>query len=132
MPLFAHPGECRDCHEDLAGGVALGPPPANVCSTSGCHDDLRTGPGFVHGPAARGDCSVCHLPHSSHRESLVAAAPAPLCQSCHDPLVTCPARTAPAAADCMACHVPHVGADHRFLRDAPNAAGPSERTRTDR
>ena len=116
MPLFAHPGECRDCHEELVGGVPLEPPAPAVCSTSGCHDDLRSGPGFVHGPTALGDCAACHVPHSSHRDGLIAGAVISICQSCHEALVTCPAKAAPASAACTDCHAPHGGDDHLLLR----------------
>ena len=121
-PLHAHPGDCRQCHDSLIGGVATAPPPPERCSASGCHRILEPAPRFVHGPVAVGDCRVCHVPHSSVEPSLLAA-PAPrLCSGCHDRLYTCPAAGELSTAACVACHEPHGGAPG-LVRTSPGAIG---------
>jgi predicted CXXCH cytochrome family protein len=108
-PLHAHPGDCRQCHASVTGGLPTAPPPSGLCATSGCHKILEPAPRLVHGPVAVGDCRVCHVPHSSVEPHLLAA-PAPrLCSTCHEKLYTCPAAGEMATSRCDSCHEPHGG-----------------------
>jgi len=47
-----------------------------------CHADKR-GPFLFEHPPATEDCSLCHLPHGSVNENLLATRTPFLCQQCH-------------------------------------------------
>lgn len=116
MPLFAHPGSCRRCHDQLTRNVPTAAPPENVCSTPDCHPSFSTVPSYVHAPVALADCGLCHVPHSSTEHSLLTRPEADLCGFCHTRLRTCPSKDQPAPASCTSCHNPHGADTHYLLR----------------
>lgn len=66
---------------------------------------------FIHTPVRKGDCSVCHNPHTSSHAKLIAADANKICLTCHDEIVAGKAKsTHKVAADgnCVKCHDPHA------------------------
>ena len=127
MPLFAHPGGCRQCHDGLIQNVPAAAPPEKVCSTPACHTSFREVPRYVHGPVALEDCSVCHTPHTSTEPHLLTLPEAELCGFCHDRLLQCPAVDG-SLAGCSSCHSAHGGgAPHLLTPRADDLLGLRER-----
>ena len=115
MPLFAHPGGCRQCHDGLVQNVPAAAPPEKVCSTPACHASFREVPRYVHGPVALADCSICHAPHTSTERRLLTLPEPELCGFCHPRLLSCPAADR-SPADCTSCHDAHGGEVPHLLR----------------
>ena len=115
MPLFAHPGGCRQCHDGLVRNVPAAAPPEKVCSTSACHASFRAVPRYVHGPVALADCSICHTSHTSTERRLLTLPEAELCGFCHPRLLSCPAADG-TSADCTSCHDAHGGESPHLLK----------------
>ncbi len=115
MPLFAHPGGCRQCHDGLVQNVPAAAPPEKVCSTPACHASFRAVPRYVHGPVALADCSICHTPHTSTERRLLTLPEAELCGFCHPRLLSCPAADG-TPADCTSCHDAHGGEVPHLLK----------------
>ena len=132
MPLFAHPGGCRQCHTTLVGNnLPTAPAERGVCATSGCHTPFVEKHEFVHGPVALGDCTTCHVPHSSDQSHLLAMAEARLCGGCHTALLTCPSTSAAEGRSCATCHNAHGGESHYLLRSDAVATGDAPPEGTD-
>lgn len=108
---------CPDCHseqKDTGGGLVL--PREKLCFK--CHPDILEH-GFVHGPAAEGDCLACHLPHSSSNKALLAVEREKLCGGCHTERRVASAmhdRLSQKGLFCMDCHDPHSGTSQYFLK----------------
>ncbi len=110
--------KCKDCH-DFSTSVGLVKPPRELCFV--CHRDFLDYilEPYVHGPVAVGDCSACHLPHSSENTSLLELNRNEICDKCHHE-----ERLAVAMHDkvmnhglaCVDCHDAHYGQARYFLK----------------
>ena len=110
-------GQCLSCH-----GPHGGHPPAlprlsdsrTLCLS--CHAEegksLARRDLTVHPPFRQGPCLVCHAPHATPREGLLAKEPAALCASCHDParreMTVAHKGLVRSGTDCTSCHEPHA------------------------
>ncbi len=74
-----------------------------------------------HDPVLKGDCTVCHTPHSTNNKKQLKAPLSDICYTCHQKmkeLITGsmykhgPIRT----DDCAQCHLPHGSDNHDLLR----------------
>jgi predicted CXXCH cytochrome family protein len=106
---------CNDCHnKNTDSGFVT--PIEQLCVH--CHKGFPTGQ-FLHGPAAVGACSKCHLPHNSSNPSLLSKPKAQLCITCHTEARVAEGMHAKVTATgmfCTDCHDPHGGNNHYFLR----------------
>ncbi|MBW1646429.1 MAG: cytochrome C [Deltaproteobacteria bacterium] len=110
--------KCKDCH-DFSTSVGLIRPPRELCFV--CHRDFRRHlrDPYVHGPVAVGDCSACHLPHSSEYTALLRRDRSKICDKCHQE-----SRLAAVMHEkvinhqmaCVDCHDPHFGQARYFLK----------------
>lgn len=110
--------KCTDCH-DFSSAVGLVRPPRELCVM--CHRDfVLQGKGLhVHGPVAIGDCSACHLPHTSVHGSLLEQDKTDICSKCHQEqrlAALMHDRVVTRGMACTDCHDPHYGAARYFLK----------------
>lgn len=110
--------KCKDCH-DFTTAVGLIRPLRELCFV--CHRDFirYIKEPFVHGPVAVGDCSACHLPHTSVNSSLLEMEKSRLCDKCHQEqrLATLMhERVMTHGMACSDCHDPHYGKVRYFLK----------------
>ncbi len=110
--------KCKDCH-DFSTAVGLIRPPRELCFV--CHrkfrDHIREP--FVHGPVAVGDCSACHLPHSSENTSLLELDRNKICDKCHHEerlAVEMHDKIMTHGMACVDCHDAHYGQARYFLK----------------
>ena len=116
-PPYRDPRQCKGCHDP---SKAFGAPAADVCMK--CHkrhydqqwDD------WTHGPVALGQCSLCHVPHSSRYAGLLTAPMPDLCLGCHDAKRTLerPYHATAQFQPCTSCHDPHFAGNRRLLLDS--------------
>jgi len=95
-------------------------PPSELCL--GCHQ--RPEASYLHGPAASGNCSICHEAHLSYNQHLLRNKNQErLCRSCHqqETFLTEEAHSVLGERDCVECHNPH-GAEREYLL-RPQVAG---------
>lgn len=114
---FKDPKKCKFCHDP---GKSFGTPDADTCRQ--CHkrhydqqwDD------WTHGPVALGQCSLCHVAHSSRYAGLLTAPMPDLCLGCHDPKRTMerPYHATAAVQPCTTCHDPHFAGNRQLLLDS--------------
>jgi predicted CXXCH cytochrome family protein len=107
--------KCRDCH-DFETKVGLVRPPRELCQM--CHTDFIQGD-FVHGPVSVGDCSACHLPHSSQYPSLLLLDKNRICGKCHTEkrlAANMHTQVMAKGMNCVDCHDPHFGDAMYFLK----------------
>ena len=106
---------CDDCH-DKTKEDGLVKPKKQVCFV--CHTNFLTGE-FQHGPAAVGECLVCHEPHSAKFPKLIKKGGNELCEACHLEKRTAAelhARVRGLGMACADCHNPHSANSKFFLR----------------
>ncbi len=115
---------CLDCHDPHGGETKamlvdvkeddLRP----LCFT--CHDEDILQQEFEHGPAAGGECNMCHDLHASDLSNLLIAEGMKLCGDCHEEVAEAIAESEhvhdPAEDDCTDCHNPHSGPAPNMLR----------------
>jgi predicted CXXCH cytochrome family protein len=107
--------KCRDCH-DFETQVGLVRPKQELCVM--CHTDFIRG-SFVHGPVEVGDCSACHLPHSSEFSSLLELDKNRICDKCHTEkrlAANMHKQVMAKGMNCVDCHDPHFGDSMYFLK----------------
>lgn len=107
--------KCKDCH-DFESKVGLVRPKLELCQM--CHVDFIKGT-FVHGPVGVGDCSACHLPHSSEYPSLLVVDKNRICDKCHTEkrlAANMHKQVMAKRMNCVDCHDPHFGASMYFLK----------------
>jgi len=83
-PILEGKVQCSDCHNPhgtISESMLLAETPNLLCFT--CHADKRGPFIWVHPPAEE-NCLICHTPHGSNHESLMAERLNVLCQDCHD------------------------------------------------
>ncbi len=117
--------QCSSCHEVndtgrpagswVSGTAMLRMPVEELCLV--CHpqeDPVR------HGPAASGQCVICHHPHASQNPHLLRLAePQKTCVQCHLTVdIASAAEHAGSVLEqsCLECHDPHGGSQRGFLR----------------
>ena len=117
-------GHCDRCHSPhggenryfLRGGTG-------AASCRECHEDVTGGLPVVHGPVAAGACTACHQPHSSQYPKLLNLSGRDLCLECHlttkKRLDTSRTVHGPAAVDCISCHRPHASELKMMLKSEP-------------
>jgi predicted CXXCH cytochrome family protein len=130
--------QCGVCHKADNSGK-LEAVSTDVCFS--CHDkkdfsDVK----FTHPPAQEGQCLICHRPHCSSEEHLLAESQTGLCSTCHQgqyagmviphpsdvkpsAKVRIPAEgwvklTSEGSVGCTTCHFPH-GSNSVFFLKAP-------------
>jgi DmsE family decaheme c-type cytochrome len=123
-PIVEGKTGCTDCHNPHGGpgDAALRQPTLNDNCFS-CHQDKR-GPFLWEHPPAAEDCSLCHRPHGSVNERLLAARGPALCQQCHaaafHPSVPFGSQGLPGGSanqnvlgkNCLNCHSQVHGSNH--------------------
>ncbi len=111
---------CVQCHgtepipPDAAGLVA---PVPELCST--CHNEYASLQGWVHGPAATGDCTFCHDSHQSEYSSLLTKPIPELCHDCHtaETLRLVVGHSDDSYRHCDTCHESHAGTNRKLLKE---------------
>ena len=84
-----------------------------------CHENFkeilkRT---YVHPLLKKGDCTGCHVPHTSSHKGLLIAATTKLCYNCHQDVLPAQRRSAHddvVKGKCTICHASH-GSDNRYI-----------------
>ncbi len=110
--------KCKDCH-DFTSRVGLVRPRLELCVM--CHRDfiIKDKTVNVHGPVAVGDCSACHLPHTSPNKVLLERNETEICSKCHQErrqAARMHERVVTRGMACVDCHDPHYGAARYFLK----------------
>ena len=120
-----HPAteSCGDCHQAAATPhpqkglrtFKLAQESAELCKT--CHPekaDLK----YMHGPAAVGDCTACHVPHDSDNKALLVKKGNDLCFTCHGAIEDETKKKVVHEAlqeGCTSCHNPHGSSSKKLL-----------------
>lgn len=110
--------KCQACH-DFTSRVGLVRPQRELCVM--CHKDfiIRDKTLNVHGPVAVGDCSACHLPHTSPNKALLERNETQICSKCHQErrqAARMHDKVIARGMTCVDCHDPHYGAARYFLK----------------
>lgn len=122
--------KCERCHEtngnehplDNIVAFTLADTIPNLCYS--CHDP-KNEEDHVHDPIQKGECLLCHSPHSSPNLYLVTADPiSKLCDQCHTLDIPEANMTHQAITDgdCQGCHNPHQADNEKFL-NSTNTSG---------
>jgi len=116
--------DCPRCHGDqrqrsFSRQVRLTAPVPTLCYE--CHARLTPQDGWIHGPVAAGECTLCHEPHRSLNEYLLKKPVPDLCFQCH---VEATVRRIenhdkPTYATCLDCHDGHASASRYLLKIGP-------------
>lgn len=107
--------KCDNCH-DKSTESGFVRPLNQLCLV--CHTDFFKG-SFVHGPAAVGECIVCHVPHDSQFAPLLKVSKDDLCPTCHrEPrqALGLHNKASERKFGCTDCHDPHFGNAQYFLK----------------
>jgi DmsE family decaheme c-type cytochrome len=83
-PVIEGKVKCSDCHNThgtQTKGMLTAESVTQLCYK--CHTDKR-GPFIWEHPPVAEDCTICHTPHGSRHETLLAEKVTNLCQNCHD------------------------------------------------
>jgi predicted CXXCH cytochrome family protein len=116
--------QCGVCH-DSPRGRFIPPKGSDICKQ--CHENVAEGLAVVHGPVAVKDCRWCHTPHESPYPALLRAKPKDVCLQCHEMQdVFAPDLTAHQDPDrsCVDCHYGHGGKSRPFLKPSWDQAPP--------
>jgi predicted CXXCH cytochrome family protein len=113
--------DCTQCHgrqtrRGTSSKVQLVADPPQLCYQ--CHSRFTTLEGWVHGPVAAGDCLLCHEPHRTRNEFLLAKPVPELCYQCHEvrAIHTIDRHDEPSYAHCIDCHDGHASTTRFLLR----------------
>jgi predicted CXXCH cytochrome family protein len=84
----------------------------------GCHKKYISPDGWVHGPAATGDCLLCHEPHKTKNKSLLIKPIPDLCYQCHETkmLRLVANHSDKSYAHCNNCHEGHTSPGRMLLK----------------
>lgn len=121
LPVLA--GKCDSCHRQrsnnhpLGGEGSMGFVASKTELCVKCHTKLLTKK-MLHSPAAKGECTSCHLPHSSANMALLKDLPPTFCFGCHAREQFTGPNTHPPVAQgkCLSCHDPHQSEGTNLLR----------------
>lgn len=119
---YADGVSCQACHDLQQGMEMRSGNEAELCRD--CHSSHFTyeAGDWMHGPAALGECRMCHEPHKSEHPDLLTSAQPEICLNCHDgeALLDRPHHvTAKAGQDrCGKCHDPHLAGNRKLLVDS--------------
>jgi predicted CXXCH cytochrome family protein len=109
--------ECQSCHTTTFS-QNLTVAREELCFT--CHFEGGMRQTLTHAPVLSGDCTVCHNPHKSESDHLLAVDEPALCLQCHDGVhVELPlAHELPEfnKYSCTDCHDPHGNNQKGYLR----------------
>jgi len=93
---------------------------ADLCKS--CHGDYfeTAKTDWVHGPAALGQCAMCHEAHKSEYKGLLTEAQPDICLTCHDDsrLLNEPYHETASGRVCSTCHDPHMAGNRLLLVDS--------------
>lgn len=107
---------CMDCHVPHSSNepFLLSAEPRSTCSS--CHQAEVTLAFTAHEPYAKGDCAICHDPHSGPGKNLQAEVPH-LCFNCHQNIGRFIGSGVQhsVAEDCLACHAAHEASHGKLL-----------------
>ena len=107
-------------YHDLEQSYALITPIPGLCLK--CHSDVfpRDSSDWVHGPAATGDCKLCHRGHDAPHRNLLPKPEPDLCWTCHEAsrILSRPYHVDTGQQKCSTCHDPHVAGNHLLLVDS--------------
>ncbi len=116
--------DCSNCHSITVNqehftkknDFALNEKMPDLCYM--CHEAKNTKKN-VHMPAAEGECTICHAPHSSPYVNLLTKSPtSKMCYECHDldisgkDFLHLPVKE----GKCENCHDPHQSDNNKFLQ----------------
>ncbi len=113
--LHAPVKDCVRCHgnrqrESFAREVQLVAGVPELCYA--CHESLAPAAleGWVHGPAAAGQCLVCHEPHKTLHPHLLRERIPALCYTCHQEMAVelTPDDEKQYHSQCIGCHAAHA------------------------
>ncbi|HEC98584.1 MAG TPA: hypothetical protein ENI58_10630 [Nitrospirae bacterium] len=133
--------DCKKCHKDEVAKKVVHPAVKMGCTTChvqahqkgaefpkylfaegvdvcwACHDKAMFTKKVVHPPVAKGECLVCHNPHSTDNQDILRAPVPDLCFKCHDKTKFKNKSTHPpvAAGMCTICHDPHSSDNGKLL-----------------
>jgi len=84
-----------------------------------CHENFKEilKKGYVHPLLKKGECTGCHVPHTSSHKSLLVADTTKLCYNCHQKVLPEDRRSAHEAVvegNCTTCHASH-GSNNKFI-----------------
>ncbi len=108
---------CLACHDKNTGdNPKLVAPVPQLCYT--CHKELAAMDGWKHGPAATGECLLCHEQHRSASKPLLKRPVPELCYHCHEQrmLGLVAGHTEPSHANCTDCHEAHASPGRMLLK----------------
>jgi len=108
-----HGGESDQASSDDPHLIA---PVPQLCRL--CHKEYVEMTGWVHGPVATGNCTLCHEPHKTKNKSLLNGAMPELCYRCHETEIL---RLVAGHADasytsCNNCHEGHTSPGRMLLK----------------
>ncbi len=120
-----HPAarSCDDCHQAAATPhpqkgkrtFKLAEEAPELCKS--CHPE-KAGLKYMHGPAAVGDCTACHVPHDSDNKALLVEKGNDLCFTCHGAIQDDTKKKVVHDAlqeGCTSCHNPHGSSFKKLL-----------------
>jgi predicted CXXCH cytochrome family protein len=106
---------CDKCHSG-SGISRLNKQVTELCFD--CHKNLFTNNLFMHGPAASGYCTECHVPHNSKFTKLLIKDNNELCYECHskENINSNNAHVSKENTKCWQCHNPHAEKNKFMLK----------------
>ncbi|MEW6600954.1 MAG: cytochrome c3 family protein [Nitrospirota bacterium] len=87
------------------------------CHTSKSPESAYRKQLWLHGPAAQGECILCHQPHQSeYRYLLLKKNSIEVCTGCHSKGLMRESESHKTGDECTSCHNPHAGKDSLLLK----------------
>ena len=113
--------DCVSCHssqpeQNSSENSSLIKPIPELCFS--CHKDIGTEGQWWHGPAANGECLLCHEPHKANYKTLLKKPVPKLCYQCHEisTLELIKNHTNTSYSQCNDCHENHSGSGKMLLK----------------